>query len=316
MMKKQNVCLIIVFTIFLSFYISPNVSKAGEFDLFQDELTDGKTISVIDPETKIVVKKFTPDIYQLITNIESYRNEIENWVHEFANGTNNHIGYNKPMLLDRIDEKGRVIKGRPLITVNEKELVDKIIDLSFTGGLVEIPIIFTESDYSENDVPHFNEVVLATYTTYFKSYHSGRSKNIELSAMAINNVILGNGDIFSFNSVVGPRDVASGYQMAPEIIKGKMVMGIGGGICQTSSTLFNAVDQLELKILERHHHSKEVGYVPKGRDATVSFGGLDFQFQNTTGVPFIIKSYYQQGAITIQIKTSKEYEHILKHEFS
>lgn len=314
-MKKQNVCLIILFTLLFCFS-DMKVLKANEFDLFQDELTDGKTITVIDPDTKIEVKKFTPDIYQIVTNLESYRKEIERWVHEFAHGTQSQIGYNKPMILDRIDEKGNIIKGRPLTTVNEKELIEKILHLSFSGGIVEVPIIYTESDYSESDVPHLNEVVLASYTTYFKAYNSGRSKNIELSSMAINNVILGHGDIFSFNSVVGPRDVASGYQMAPEIIRGKMVMGIGGGICQTSSTLFNAIDLLEMKILERHHHSRDVGYVPKGRDATVSFGGLDFQFQNTTGIPLIIKSYYQKGAITVQIKTSKEYEQILKNEFS
>ena len=91
-------------------------------------------------------------------------------------------------------------------------------------------------------------------------------------------------------------------------------MGIGGGICQTSSTLFNAVDQLPIKIIERHHHSMDVGYVPKGRDATVSFGGLDFQFQNTTGIPFLIQAYYRPGAITVEIRTSKEYEELLKNE--
>lgn len=132
--------------------------------------------------------------------------------------------------------------------------------------------------------------------------------------MAINNVIVGIGDIFSFNTIVGPRDVTNGYQEAPEIIKGKLVMGIGGGICQTSSTLFNAVDRLGVKTIERHRHSKDIGYVPKGRDATVSFGGLDYQFKNTTGVPFVIKTYYHPGSLTVQIRTSQEYAEILRNE--
>lgn len=89
-------------------------------------------------------------------------------------------------------------------------------------------------------------------------------------------------------------------------------MGIGGGICQTSSTLFNAVDQLQVEYVEKHHHSVTVGYVPEGRDATVSDGGLDFRFQNTTGVPFLIKTVVTGGAITVEVRTSTEYATILK----
>lgn len=89
-------------------------------------------------------------------------------------------------------------------------------------------------------------------------------------------------------------------------------MGIGGGICQTSSTLFNAVDQLGIRITERHHHSLNIGYVPTGRDATVSYGSLDFKFQNTSGAPFLIKTYYSKGSLTIAITTSHQYKDLLK----
>lgn len=275
-----------------------------------DESMSSRTIKIIDPFTKDLIKTFTPSDYEIAIDITQYKKQVKVWVRDFSDG------YRKPMILDKIGENGELIKGRPLITVNEEELVERIVQHSLSGGEIELPLNYSQSDYSEKDLPYFNEVVLASYSTRFRAFNSGRSKNIELSANAINDVIVGNNDIFSFNSVVGPRDVASGYQMAPEIIKGKMVMGIGGGICQTSSTLFNAVDQLGLKIIERHNHSRDVGYVPEGRDATVSFGGLDFVFQNTIGVPFIVKTYYQKGAITIQIKTSKEYEQILKNELS
>lgn len=308
-------CLVLLIVLSIFYDAKKTNANANEFNLFQNEVIEPGIIQVVDPFTKKEVKKFILDDYQLVTDLIFYRNEIANWVHYFAKGSEGGPGYNKPMILDRIDEKGNVIKGRPLITVNEDALIESIIQHSFSGGVIELPLTYTESDYSELDVPHFNEVVLASYTTHFRANKSGRSKNIELSSIAISNVIVGNGDIFSFNSVVGPREVATGYQVAPEIIKGKMVMGIGGGICQTSSTLFNAVDKLALKILERHHHSKDVGYVPKGRDATVSFGGLDFIFENTTGIPFIIKTYYFPGSITVQIKTSKEYAQILKNEF-
>lgn len=84
-------------------------------------------------------------------------------------------------------------------------------------------------------------------------------------------------------------------------------MGIGGGICQTSSTLFNAVDQIPINYVERHHHSLDVGYVPKGRDATVSYGSLDFRFQNTNDVPFLIKATYGNDFLTIEIRTAEKY---------
>ncbi|WP_240758257.1 VanW family protein [Lysinibacillus sp. SGAir0095] len=300
----------------LIFFLSINAFHTNAQETIQSETPSQRTIKIIDPFTKEIVKNITPTDYDLIVDISQYKKELEKWVHQFVNGSVDSGGYRKSMILDKIDENGEIIKGRPLITVNEEELVELIIQHSFSGGEIELPLKYTKSDYSIKDIPYFNEVVLASYSTRFRAHNSGRSKNIELSAMAINNVIVGNNDIFSFNSVVGPRDVASGYQMAPEIIRGKMIMGIGGGICQTSSTLFNAVDQLDIKIIERHNHSRDVGYVPKGRDATVSFGGLDFVFQNTTGIPFIVKTYYQKGSITIQIKTSKEYEQILKNELS
>ncbi|MFC7687014.1 VanW family protein [Ureibacillus sp. GCM10028918] len=299
-----------IFFVFSVLFLSVNISyiKANESD--QDDTTPNTSIKIIDPFTDEVIKEITPTGYELAIDITQYKKELEKWVHQYSSG------YIKPMILDKIDENREIIKGRPLIKVNEELLVEQIIQHSFTGGEFKLPLNYIQSDYSKKDIPYLNEVVLASYSTHFKAYKTGRSKNIELSAIAINNIIVGNNDTFSFNSVVGPRDVASGYQMAPEIIKGKMVMGIGGGICQTSSTLFNAVDKLHVKIIERHNHSKDVGYVPKGRDATVSFGGLDFSFQNTLGIPFLVKAYYQPGTITIQIRTSKEYEQILKNELS
>ncbi|WP_207222924.1 VanW family protein [Vibrio vulnificus] len=141
---------------------------------------------------------------------------------------------------------------------------------------------------------------------------AGRTKNIELSAEAINNIILGEGDHFSFNTTVGPSDEAHGYHPAEEAINGKLVMGIGGGICQTSSTLYNAVDKVGVSYVEKHHHSVTVGYVPKGRDATVSYGGKDFRFENTTDIPLLVKANFGNGVLTIEIRTAKKYEGMLK----
>src|SRR5699024_7430780 len=115
-------------------------------------------------------------------------------------------------------------------------------------------------------------------------------KNIVLSAEAISGIVLGQGDSFSFNDVVGERTAERGYKEALEIVNKEFVLGIGGGICQTSTTLFNAVDQVGVEIIERYTHSRDVGYVERGRDATVSWNGPDFRFVNPHPFPILIRA--------------------------
>jgi len=277
-----------------------------------EQQTEPVVVEIVDPSTKAIVQTILPKEKGYETDVQSYTRQIEQLAKELARGNDKTAGYDKRMQLDKLDDQGKIIKGSPLIVLKESELVERILEASVTGGKVELPLYITESGYSFEDIPYLEEVVVASYTTYFNTHDVGRNKNIELSAKAINNVIIGSGDSFSFNTVVGPRDEANGYQPAPEIINKKVVMGIGGGICQTSSTLFNAVDQIPVKFVERHHHSLNVGYVPKGRDATVSYGGLDFRFQNTTDVPFLIKANYSKNSLTIEIRTAEKYVEILK----
>lgn len=270
------------------------------------------TIQVIDPLTNEVIKTFLPTDYGFETSKETYQQQMTEWAKDLARGTETTSGYDQRMVLDKLDENGQILKGNPQIILKESELVERILAVSVDGGDVELPLYVTESGYALEDVPHLDEVIVASYTTYFNTADVGRNKNIELSAAAIHNTIIGAGDIFSFNTMVGPRTEEGGYQPAPEIINKKVVMGIGGGVCQTSSTLFNVVDQVGVKYVERHHHSLSVGYVPAGRDATVSYGSLDFRFENTTGIPFLLKTKYNNGSLTIEMKTSKKYETILK----
>ncbi len=264
-------------------------------------------INIVDPNTKEVIKTFIPVNLGFGTEDDLYQQEMKNLAKNLARGTDVLPGYDRRMILDKLDSSGKIIKGSPRVILNETELVEKILAVSATGGTVELPISVMESSYQLEDTAHLNERLLASYTTYFNPSVQGRMKNIELSAEAIHNVIVGNGDYFSFNTMVGKRTVENGYQPAPEAVNGELVMGIGGGICQTSSTLFNAVDQLAVEYVEKHHHSVTVGYVPEGRDATVSDSGLDFRFQNKTGVPFIIKTVIKNGALTVEIRTSNQY---------
>ncbi|MFF2445684.1 VanW family protein [Neobacillus sp. NPDC058068] len=269
-------------------------------------------VNVIDPMTKDLVKSFLPVDLGFGNENDKYKKEMEKWAKELARGTDQSPGYDQRMILDKLDANGQILKGKPKIILEESELVEKLMAASVVGGDVELPLYVTESGYKPEDAAHLDEVAVASFTTKFSAV-VGRSKNIELSAQAINNIIVGTGDIFSFNTTVGPSDAAHGYQIAKEIVNKKLVDGVGGGICQTSSTLFNVVDKLSVKYVEKHHHSLSVGYVPAGRDATVSYGGPDFQFQNTTGVPFLIKTIYGKGTLTIEIRTSHAYQSQLKN---
>ncbi|MEK4229687.1 VanW family protein [Solibacillus sp. FSL H8-0538] len=272
------------------------------------QVTKPAVVTIVDPITLEIIHTLSPKELGYETDVEFYKLKLEKIAKELARGTETEQGYDQKMILDKLGEDGQVINGSPLVILKESELVEKILAASISGEDVELPLYVTESNYKTEDIPSLDEVIVASFTTYFNPSDVGRNKNIELSAKALNNVIIGSGDHFSFNTMVGPRTEATGYQPAPEIVNKKLVMGIGGGICQTSSTLFNAVDHVPVNIVERHHHSLSVGYVPQGRDATVSYGTLDFRFQNISGAPLLITTIYGHGVLTVEVRTAKKYE--------
>lgn len=142
---------------------------------------------------------------------------------------------------------------------------------------------------------------LAEFFTRFSINEVNRTENIRLAAEAIDGARLEPGEIFSFNETVGERTMAAGYKEAVVIEGNRFIPGIGGGICQVSSTLFNAADQAHLEIVERHHHSLPVGYVPPGQDATVFYAVLDFKFKNNTEESLILRTWVEGGTLTIKI---------------
>ena len=136
--------------------------------------------------------------------------------------------------------------------------------------------------------------LISTYTTKTTS-NKNRNTNIRLSAEAINGTTVLPGEVFSFNAATGERTEAKGYKPAAAISGGQSRDEIGGGVCQTSSTLFNAAARANLEIVERNPHAWPSSYVEKGFDATVNWPGLDFKFKNNTDWPiFIIASYASQ----------------------
>ncbi len=143
--------------------------------------------------------------------------------------------------------------------------------------------------------------IWSSFVTVFDAADTNRTANIRLSARRINGHILYPGQVFSFNQVVGPRDREHGFKEALEIVDGEFVPGIGGGVCQVSSTLYNAVLLANLPIAERTNHSKPLGYVGLGRDATVAYGSLDFKFVNDTGAPVVILAETAKNRLTVGI---------------
>lgn len=269
-------------------------------------------VSLIDPNTNSILRTFMPEEFDFGKDTIVYEETVKKWARELASGTENRPGYDQKMVPDKMGPNGQIQKGNPRVVLDEAELVKRVLDASVTGGEVELPVTVTASGYAANDIAALDEVVVASYSTYFNSGDTGRSKNIELSAEALNNVIVGTGDIVSFNNTVGPREKERGYQPAPEALNGKLVMGIGGGVCQTSSTLFNAVDKVGVDYVEKHNHSVSIGYVPTGRDATVSYGGLDFRFMNKAGAPFLLKTKVDRGKLTVEVRTSEQYAGLIK----
>lgn len=129
------------------------------------------------------------------------------------------------------------------------------------------------------------EEQIATFTTKIYNKESARQNNINITCNALNGKIVKNGEIFSFCNTIGPASTSKGYQKADIFDKnGNKKKGLGGGNCQISSTLYNAVLSAPgLVVTERHTHSNYVPYIAKGKDAAIAYGSYDFKFRNNSG---------------------------------
>ena len=160
---------------------------------------------------------------------------------------------------------------------------------------------------------HTNEIgeeafpdLLGAFSTKYDETNVSRSKNLKIAMNKLNGVVVMPGEVFSYNTTLGKRTVEEGYQYANGFSGGGVVPMLGGGICQISSTLYNAVLYANLNIVERHNHMYQATYVDPGRDATVSYGTLDFKFENTRKYPIMIKTQCGSGTANIKIFGIKE----------
>lgn len=171
----------------------------------------------------------------------------------------------------------------------------------------EIPLIITQPDKTVNDIgtEAFPDL-LGTCSTKYNASNTGRTTNLKLAAGKINGKVLLVGDEFSYNQTVGERTIAAGYKMAATYSGGKVVDGLGGGICQISSTLYDAVVFADLDVTVRRNHQFITSYLPGGKDATVVWGSQDFKFKNSRKYPIRITTTVSGGVATIQIWGHRE----------
>lgn len=202
-------------------------------------------------------------------------------------------------------------------TENEvfEDIDENLKDNDFSGNNDDLDIAYDTPEDTENipsntveesPLPNDtdNPFFLSTYTTKILTTDSNRYNNIKIVSDKLNNYILQPGEIFSFNDVCGPFGESSGFLEATILLSdGTESKGFGGGVCQLSSTLYNAIKNLEVDITERHHHSAPVAYVPENEDATVSMqSGLDFKFINKYDVPIKFTTSCNPDEVTVNVQ--------------
>ncbi|WP_418792295.1 VanW family protein [Phosphitispora sp. TUW77] len=209
--------------------------------------------------------------------------------------------------------------ARLIITPQETiEIVEATtgIEIDFEGAYSQLEPIFRDDLVPEINV-NFLEVapskttdditnlringILAEFTTWFNAENNNRSENVRVAAMALNGRMIKQGEVFSFNEVVGPRSQEAGYKNAKIIQNNEFIDGLGGGVCQVSSTLYNALLRAGIDIQERHNHSLVVTYVPMGQDAAVVYGAKDLKFTNNLPCALIIKTSTTKNTVTIKL---------------
>ena len=199
------------------------------------------------------------------------------------------------MGLEKTASGFQVIEGKQGIVVDEAAATDVILayiedEFDGTEARIAIPTKISEPLGSKEELSKVKDL-LGTFKTSFKSSSSNRSKNVKTGAGHIDGTVLYPGEEFSAYAYVSPFSVENGYEMAGSYLNGKTVDSLGGGICQVSSTLYNAVLMAELEVVERSPHSMMVNYVQASADAAIAGTYKDFKFKNSTDAPIYIEGY-------------------------
>ncbi|MBZ9623370.1 VanW family protein [Clostridium sp. FP2] len=201
-------------------------------------------------------------------------------------------------LLD--DKLEKIILSNVNGNINSKDIVE--------SAPTEKVLANITSDKLENI-----DAKISSFSTSYTSSDSARSTNIELSAKSINSKLLMPGETFSFNKTVGNSSTDRGYKLAPVIVGKKLELASGGGVCQVSTTLYNAILRANISSVERYKHSLHSSYIGVGMDATIAYGILDYRFKNTHSYPIYIEAITQNKNVTFNVYSNsslnnKKYE--------
>ena len=294
----------------------PEGIKEYSYKIKEAELiiTSGKAGKKIDKEE---LRK------EIISNIKSQFNGGENVI-ILPTKYQNPQAINIEKIYSEIQKEAKdaYIVEEPFELHKEEMGVDFAITMQEAKEIVKepketyiIPLKITKPEIEIEDLgDKLFKQTLAKYTTIYDAGNKNRSHNIALAAKTINGTILLPGETFSYNRILGNPSKENGYKLGTAYVGGKVVDSYGGGICQVSSTLYNSVLYANLEIVQRYNHSYVVSYVPAGRDATVSYGGKDFQFKNSRNFPIKIVASAKNGVVSVSvmgIKEEKEYEVVL-----
>ena len=195
-------------------------------------------------------------------------------------------------------DTGEVVAGVNGIKVDVEKTMSKVL-----AAKKATKIKLVTYNYS----PKYGVAEIENLTGEMGSFVTGvggteeRYNNVQLATKNLNYYILYPGETFSFNKVVGPRTSERGFRDAPIMSEGGTFLGPGGGVCQASSTLYNAVVNSKLTIVERHQHARPVGYVPPGMDATVDFAWLDLKFKNDFNHPVVVRGVAENRSLRMWI---------------
>ena len=264
--------------------------KAGlevEPDLLKQEVENEiKNVENTEKEIELSTRNTEPDPIDL--------DKIYSEIHTEAKDA--YYTQNPFTLYPHVDGVDFAISMEDAKKLLEEDKEEYIIPLKITH-----PAITTDKIGSEG----FPDL-LGEFSTTYNAGATARTTNLRLASNKINNTVVMPGETFSYNKVVGERTVAAGYKEAPAYAGGKVVNDIGGGICQITSTLYNAVIFANLDIVSRSNHQFVPSYVKAGRDATVVYGAIDFKFKNNRKYPIKIKSTVSGGIAKVQIYGMKE----------
>ncbi len=192
-----------------------------------------------------------------------------------------------------------VNKLKELLDLPENKEEGKTIEFSVNKIEPKVKLVDISADLCKDK--------LAGYTTYFPAGSYARSNNLKIALSYMNGVVVLPGETYSYNNNIGDTTASKGYQAAATFKGGTTVDEMGGGICQTVSTLYNTVLMANLEIVERHQHGLPVGYVPPSRDATVYSPVLDFRFKNNRETPIkIVTSFSYGGSLNVSIYGTKQ----------